>query len=253
MYKGTHEVEPTFDDAIISAKDAHDTADGVSKTTIHIPLWVRIAVARVHVEAHVSEGKIYTALIDIGAQIIKIRYGKQIKEMEGVRYKLMKSNNELIRSLIGDFHICVNGVQGGKDRRTVRIVTWNVEYLGAVGAALRMEFSSMVRLALYLVFQSCRSLIPEDVVAGDTAISTFEQKLGDYGFACKRLAYESSDDPSCISARIIDEQWEFYANALQASHGVDNVLTPMLVLSHQRIQEIVDANGYELKKKRQED
>ena len=187
MYKGRHTVEPSFDDAIEDAIQVHRVAGDVAKTTVHLPLWVRIAVARVHVEKKVSEGKIYTALIDTGTQIIKIRYGQQIKKMEGMRYNLMKYDNELVRSIIGDFKICVNGVQGSKDRRTVRVVAWNTEYLGAVGAALRMEFSSMIRLALYLSFQSYLGMTDADIVSDGTAISTFERKLKEYSMVCTCL------------------------------------------------------------------
>ena len=187
MYKGKHITEPSFDDAIDDASCVRRNAGDVTKTTVHIPLWVRIAVSRVHVEKNVSEGKIYTALIDAGTQIIKIRYGQQIKTMEGMRYTLMEYDNELVCSLIGDFKICVNGVQGSKDRRTVRVVAWNVEYLGAVGAALRMEFSSMIRLALYLAFQSYLGLTAANVVLDNVAISTFERKLEEYSMVCACL------------------------------------------------------------------
>jgi len=188
MYKGQDLAEMSFDEAIDRELSLNRSAEDVVKTTIHIPLWVRASVARKHAEMGVSEGRLYTAIINHGTSIIKQRYKDQIREMEGVRYKLLKSDNEIIKSLVGDFQICVNGVQGGKDRRTVRVPVWCKGYLGTVGAALRMEFSSMVRLALYLAFQTNRDISKKDMEICKLAVSTFEYKLADYSTVCIALA-----------------------------------------------------------------
>lgn len=188
MYKGQDLAELTFDEAIDRELLLNRSSEDVVKTTIHIPLWVRASIARKHAEMGVSEGKLYTAIINHGTSIIKTRYKDRIREMEGVRYKLLKSDNDIIKSLVGDFQICVNGVQGGKDRRTVRVPAWCKDYLGTVGAALRMEFSSMVRLALYLAFQTNCDISKKDMRTCKSAISKFESKLGDYSTVCIALA-----------------------------------------------------------------
>lgn len=193
MYKGPNIAELTFDDAIDRELDLGRSSNDVVKTTIHLPLWVRTTVARLHIEKRVSEGRLYTAIINHGASIIKHRYGKRIHEMEGVRYKLLKSDNDVIKSIVGDFQICVNGVQGKNDRRTIRVPTWCKDYLGAVGAALRMEFPSMVRLSTYLSFQTCYSVSKKDMDACNEAISKFEQKLDDYSTVCIALATTMED------------------------------------------------------------
>ena len=187
MYKGRDIAELSFDEAIDRELKNSRSSDNVVKTTVHIPLWVRAAIACKHAERGVSEGKIYTATINYGTSIIKKCYGDNIQEMEGVRYKLLKSDNDIIKSLVGDFQICVNGVQGDKDRRTIRVPAWCKEYLGTVGSALRMEFSSMVRLALYLAFQKSEGLGIKDMQVCTTAISTFEHKFADYSNVCLAL------------------------------------------------------------------
>lgn len=187
MYKGQDLAELTFDEAIDRELLLNRSSEDVVKTTIHIPLWVRASIARKHAEMDVSEGKLYTAIINHGTSIIKTRYKDRIRDMEGVRYKLLKSDNDIIKSLVGDFQICVNGVQGGKDRRTVRVPAWCKDYLGTVGAAFRMEFSSMVRLALYLAFQTNRDISKKDMRICKTAISNFEYKLKDYSTVCIAL------------------------------------------------------------------
>ena len=193
MYKGQELAELTFDEAIARELLMNRSPDEVVKTTIHIPLWIRASVARKHAEMNVSEGKLYTAIINYGASIIKTRYKDQIHEMEGVRYKLLKSDNDIIKSLVGDFQICVNGIQGGKDRRTIRIPVWCKGYLGTVGAALRMEFSSIVRLALYLAFQTNRDISKKDMRTCKAAITTFEYKFKDYSTVCIALAKTEED------------------------------------------------------------
>ena len=187
MYKGKDIAELSFDEAIDRELKVNRSTEDIVKTTVHIPLWVRAAIACKHAEIGTSEGKIYTAIINYGTSVLKQNYQDQIRVMEGVRYKLLKSDNDIVRSLVGDFQICVNGVQGNSDRRTIRVPAWCKEYLGTVGSALRMEFSSMVRLALYLAFQKSEGLGIKDMQVCTTAISTFEHKFADYSNVCLAL------------------------------------------------------------------
>ena len=169
---------------------------------------LRAAIACKHAERGVSEGKIYTATINYGTSIIKKCYGDNIQEMEGVRYKLLKSDNDIIKSLVGDFQICVNGVQGDKDRRTIRVPAWCKDYLGTVGAALRMEFSSMVRLALYLAFKRSSNLTEKEMVGCSGVIELFENKFRDYSTVCLALADTEEKKPMCTITHAIDEIWD---------------------------------------------
>lgn len=187
MYKGKDLAEMTFDEALDRELLIKRGESEVVKTTVHIPLWVRAVMTRLHTRRGVSEGRLNTAVINHGASILKSRYKKRIRSMEEIRYKLLDSDNDAIASIVGDFQICVNGVQGQKDRRTIRIPIWCQQYLGTVGAALRMEFSSMVRLSMYLSLNTYDGLKQKDKRICNAALTTFEQKLDNYSALCVLL------------------------------------------------------------------
>ena len=194
MFKGLDISTLKFDDAIHRELTQIRSTDDVVKTTIHIPLWIRVSVARLHIEKGVSEGKLYTAIINHGASIIRDKYGAQIQGMEETRYKLLRSDNEFIKTLIGDFQISVNGVHGKNDRRTIRIPVWCKDYLGVVGSALRMEFPSIIRLAMYLSFQSCYTLTNKETGLCDESIVKFEQKFNGFEAVCNALVPIAEDE-----------------------------------------------------------
>ena len=193
MYKGQELAELTFDEALARELALRRAESEIIKTTVHIPLWVRAAVSRLHTLRTVSEGRIYTAIINHGASILKTRYRNRIHSMENIRYKLLDSDNDVITAIVGNFKMSVNGTDGKNDRRTVRVPIWCHQYLGTVGSALRMEFSSMVRLSLYLSFHEYGSLKQKDKKTCAKALQKFEHKLTDYSALCVLLEPSTRD------------------------------------------------------------
>ena len=178
--------EMSFGDAVIRECMLNRSKDELVKVTVHVPKWTRAAVGILHIDHGMSEGRIFTAAVNHGTAIIKNEYGNRINGMEGTLKKLLGSKNDLIVSIVTDFSISVNGVAGA-GRRTMMIPLWCKSYLGQIGGDLRMDFSSIVRLALYCSLSKCDTIGDHHLEIATQEIKSFGKRLEEYSSVCGQL------------------------------------------------------------------
>jgi len=178
--------ELSFGDAVIRENLLDRSPEELVKVTVHVPKWTRAAIGILHIDNKISEGRIFTAATNHGTAIIKNEFGDQINGMDETLRALLGSKNDLIVSIVTDFSISVN-VVAGAGRRTMMIPLWCKSYLGQIGSNLRMDFSSVVRLALYCSLSRCETIDDHHLDFAMQEITNFRKKLDEYSSVCKQL------------------------------------------------------------------
>lgn len=182
-------IDSDYTEAVINGYG--DVHSELTRTTVMLPVWLRREVSVVHLDTNIAQGKLYTAMVNHGTALLQEMLKPHIDGLHDTLRELTKSDNTIIIDMLQNFHISVNGVEGGL-RRTISIPIWCKGYLASAGSHLRMEFSSMIRLALYLSIQRYGGIIDSDRVVCDADITRFEKRVRDYAFVCNRLATDTS-------------------------------------------------------------
>ena len=178
----------SFEDAIFREHLLDRPIGDVEKTNVHLPQWTRIAVALLHNEHKMSESKIYTGLINHGTAMLQHRFGKDVELYGDAQNRMLRSKNIYIRTFAIDFRIDVDGLAEGGKRRTVHVPTWCVNFLGSFGKSVRMNYASLIRLAIYTSLNKCATLDSEHKTICKTEVESFERKFNDYIDFCDKLA-----------------------------------------------------------------
>ena len=176
--------ESDFEDAVINGYD--DIKQEMIKTTVHLPAWLRKEVSMCHIDHDIGESKLYTAMANHGTSILQYNMLEHSKGVQGARRVLLDSDNTLVVSIVQEFSISVNGIGKGV-RRTINIPIWCRGYLASIGADLRMEFSSLIRLVMYLSIQSYNEIKKSDKDICLHEISQFGVRMQEYQHVCNCL------------------------------------------------------------------
>jgi len=177
--------ELTFEEAVI--KGYADINRELSAVTIHLPLWLRTEVSNINLDTGVSQGRLYTGMINYGCSLIEPTIRDPIKNMSAAYRTLGTSNNDVIMHLMQDMTISVNGVTT-KQRKTLSAPVWCKSLLNNIASSLRMEFSSVVRLSLYTAIDRYDGMEPHNRCTCRKELDKFENVLGDHEFVCTCLA-----------------------------------------------------------------
>lgn len=176
--------EMTFDEAVIDGYK--DITDELVGATVHLPMWLRSEISAANLTTNISQGKLYTAMVDHGCTLMKEFVDAPMKDMVGVLETLETSDNTIIMHMMQEFSISVNGIKHGS-RRTVSIPKWCKGFIGLVGSRLRMDFSSVLRLAMYLSISRYSKLLDRDKPTCIHEIANFEKTLDEYTSVCVAL------------------------------------------------------------------
>ena len=177
--------EMTFDEAVIDGY--RDVTGELVGATVHLPMWVRSEVSNANLATDISQGKLYTAMVDHGCTLMKEIVDDPMKRMVGVLETLETSDNTIIMHMMQEFTINVNGIKHGS-RRTISIPKWCKSFIGKVGGRLRMDFSSVLRLSLYLSIDRYSKLLDRDKPMCAEEIIHFKKALVEYTSVCTALA-----------------------------------------------------------------
>jgi len=178
-------IDMTFQEAVI---DGHDKIHHeMLPTTVMLPVWLRREVSIINLDTNISQGKLFTAMVHQGTALLQEMTNPYTTDLHGSLRTLTASSNSIVVDVVQNFGISVNGIEGGA-RRSLRIPAWCKSKLGQVGGHLRMEYSSLVRLAMYLDIQLYDDILEEDKVVCDAEIARFEKKMIEYAHVCKALA-----------------------------------------------------------------
>lgn len=177
--------EMDFNDAVIIGYD--DVREDLVSTTVHLPLWLRSEVSNINLTTNISQGKVFTAMVNHGCTLMKDMVDAPMKDMVGVLEILETSDNTIIMHLMQEFSISVNGIKHGT-RRAVSMPKWCKSYIGMVGGRLRMDFSSVLRLAMYLSISKYDKLLDRDKPVCASELANFEKALSEYTSVCVALA-----------------------------------------------------------------
>jgi len=177
-------IDSDYREAVI---DGYNYIDGeLTRTTVLLPVWLRREVSMIHLDTNIAQGKIFTAMVNHGTALLQERLKLHIEGLHDTLRELTVSDNSIVIDMLQNFHISVNGVEGGL-RRTIAIPVWCKGYLASAGGHLRMEFSSMIRLSLYLSISEYDGILDSDKAVCDADIARFEKKVHEYAHVCKYL------------------------------------------------------------------
>jgi hypothetical protein len=183
-------IDKTFREAVIEGYD--DIQHEMLATTVMLPVWLRREVSIINLDTDISQGKLYTAMVHQGTALLQEMTNPYTNDLHGALRTLTASTNSIVVDVVQNFAISVNGIEGGS-RRSLRIPVWCKSKLGQVGGHLRMEYSSLIRLSMYLAIQRFDGILEEDKVICDMEITRFEKKMREYAHVCNALA--SADIP----------------------------------------------------------
>lgn len=178
-------IDSDYTEAVIHREVA--VARELTRTTVMLPTWLRREVSTVHLDTNIAQGKLFTAMVHHGTAILQEKMKPHIDDLHDTVRMLTVSDNSIVVDMMENFRISVNGVEGGL-RRTIAIPVWCQGYLASAGGYLRMEFSSMIRLSLYLSIQTYIGIVPSDKAICDAEIAKFDKKVEEYTHVCKYLA-----------------------------------------------------------------
>jgi len=176
--------EMSFNEAVIHGYS--DIRGNIVPATVHLPLWLRTEVSNVNLDTNVPQGKLYTCMVNYGCALMKDVTDEPIKDMHRVFRELGKSDNAVVMHMMQGMTISVNGVKDG-NRRTISTPEWCKKYMGIVGGKLRMEFASVMRLALYLAIARCDEIMPHNLLICQSEINKFQKTLHDHVAVCTCL------------------------------------------------------------------
>jgi len=163
-----------------------DIHGDLARSTVMLPTWLRREVFNIHIDENVAEGKIYTGMVNYGTALLQHTLSDRIKALHSDVRALTSSDNDMIVDIVQNFSTSVNGVKGGA-RRTISIPAWTQSYLASTGTYLRTEFSSMLRLTLYMAIQQYDHILEKDGIICETEINAFDSQVRDYTHVCRCL------------------------------------------------------------------
>lgn len=182
-YKKWSELD--FDEAVIKGYD--EIRSDLVAVTIHLPLWLRTEVSNINLDTNVSQGRLYTTMVNYGCTLMKPLVDEPIKTMHNAYRVLGTSDNTVIMHMMQGMTISVNGVKGS-GRKTLSVPAWCKNFMGGVAGRLRMDFSSVVRLALYMAISHYNGLLEHNEKACQKELKQFKKTLDDHMFVCMCLA-----------------------------------------------------------------
>jgi hypothetical protein len=177
--------ELSFEEAVINGYD--DIDSNLVAVTIHLPLWLRTEVSNINLDHGISQGRVFTGMVNYGCSLIKPDVKEPIKSMSSAYRTLGSVDNDVIMHLMQDMTISVNGVKSSK-RKTLSVPVWCRSLLGSVAASLRMDFSSVVRLSLYTAISRYDNLESHNMITCQTEPNKFRKTLDDHMFVCTTLS-----------------------------------------------------------------
>lgn len=177
--------ELTFEEAVINGYA--DISRELIAVTIHLPLWLRTEVSNINLDTGVSQGRLFTGMINYGCSLMKPIVKEPIKTMSSSYRTLGTSDNDVIMHLMQDMTISVNGIKSSK-RKTLSAPMWCKSLLGGIGSSLRMDFSSVVRLSLYTAIDRYDGMEPHNRRTCQTELDKFKKSVSDHMFVCNCLA-----------------------------------------------------------------
>ena len=182
-YKKLSEMD--FNNAVIDGYD--DIRSDLVAVTIHLPLWLRTEVSNINLDTNVSQGRLYTTMVNYGCALMKPSIDEPIKTMHGAYRVLGTSDNAVIMHLMQGMTISVNGVKGS-GRKTLSVPKWCKNFMGTVAGRLRMDFSSVVRLSLYMAIAQYDGMLDHNKQTCINELKRFKKALDDHMFVCMCLA-----------------------------------------------------------------
>jgi hypothetical protein len=177
--------EMDFDDAVIHGYP--DISKELVAVTIHLPLWLRTEVSNINLEYNISQGRVYSTMVNYGCSLLKPMIDEPIKSMYDAYKVLGTSDNTVVMYLMQGSTISVNGVKGS-NRKTLSVPTWTKNLMGNVASRLRMDFSSVVRLALYLAINRYDNILDHNKTVCQDELLKFSKALNDHMSVCVCLA-----------------------------------------------------------------
>jgi len=178
-------IDSTFREVVIEGCD--NIRHEMIATTVMLPVWLRREVSMVHFDTDIAQGKLFTAMVHHGTAILQETAKSNVDYLHDDLRTLIRSKNSIVVDVVQSFTISVNGIDGGA-RRSLRIPAWSKSYLGQLGGYLRMEYSSLIRLAMYMSIQRYDDILEDDKMICDEAITRFENKMREYAHVCRALA-----------------------------------------------------------------
>ena len=164
-------------------KDESDEA----RTTLYLPLWLRTEVSNINLRTNVSQGRLYTAMVNYGCSVMKPIVESPIKNMYEAYTTLGTSDNMFIMQIMQEMTLNVNGTRGG-GRKTLSVPLWCKNFIGGVAGNLRMEFSSVVRLSLYVAIIRYANIEPHNDKTCRAELERFKKTFSDHMFVCSALS-----------------------------------------------------------------
>jgi len=177
----------SFKDAVLRELSIERDREEVMETSIYLPRWMQISVEILHYEAKMSEAKLYTGLINHGTAIMQHRFDSEIVAHQHARRTILRSSDEFAKDFLYDFKTLGDRTFTRTKKRTVDMPTWSVTYLGIVGSAFPIQYSSSIRLA---ICYSLNKWLTIDRIGRENCnmeTNEFEKSLNRYIDFCKYL------------------------------------------------------------------
>lgn len=177
----------TFSDAVLNRSCSDKDISDVIDTGVRLPQWMLECTAILRIQNKMSEGKLFTRMVNHGTCIIENKYLDLVGDIGETRVKMINSDNVFIKDVAMKFTFDVDGLGGGGIRRTVRVPTWCKNVLGSFSGDGMMNYSSMVRLAIAFSLSRHAFLKEERLRQAIEHSGSFDKKFRDYIEFCDRL------------------------------------------------------------------
>lgn len=176
-------IEMTFREAVI---EGYDNKIDTIKATVMLPVWLRREVAILAIDEDVSQGKMFTMMIHQGTSLLQEISKGYIDNLRMPIRTLTSSRNPFVVEIMQNFKLSVNGIHGGQ-RRTLLVPVWCKQKLGQIGGYFRIDFSSLIRMSMYLSIQRFDGILPDDKKICDGEIEKFKCNIHHFSDLCNAL------------------------------------------------------------------
>jgi len=183
-------IDSNYREAVIDGYD--NMRSDTIRSTVMLPVWLRREVAIISIDEDVSQGKLYTAMTNHGTALLQELSRNYVSALQAPLRVLFSSNNTYIVDFMQNFSLSVNGLGGGQ-RRTLLVPVWAKSYIGKIQAYFRVDFSSLMRLSLYLSIQRYDGILEADKIICDAEITKFESNVRDFSEVCNALMTTKED------------------------------------------------------------
>jgi len=177
----------SFDDAVLNRTHPDRDVEDTMVTAVNLPQWIRECTAILKTNNHISEGKLYTYMIDHGTAMIEWKYGVRFDELGKAYVKMVDSENVFVNDVAMNYHFDLDGIGHGGRRRTVRVPIWCKNVLGRLSGVGMLNYSSMLRLSICFSLSRNVFLRKDRLQLANTHVSSFDVKFNDCVEFCENL------------------------------------------------------------------